>query len=132
MGGGPASRAPSIVDRSCCGQRHGVRLAARPYALSVIVVFRTGSVLHHLPELTAVLLAENLRAYPFAEGSKAVADKIELYLVGESTEPIELDDISERLAVREMLDRLFAVPAHADDPVLREFFDCLRIEPLRR
>jgi hypothetical protein len=98
----------------------------------VVVVFRTGSVLHHVSEEFAELLATRLRAYPFAEGSKAVADKIERRLVEESTEPIELDDGSERMAVREMLDRFFAVPAHASDPVLREFFECLSLEPRGR
>lgn len=81
------------------------------------VVFRTGSVLHHLPESTAILLAENLRAWP-----------LERFLVGETTAPIVLEG-SERVAVREALEVLMAGPH--DSPMLRKLFESLGVEPRR-
>jgi len=83
-------------------------------------------------EEIAVLLANNLRAWPDDDdASRAVADKIEQFLVDEPTEPIELDDLAERRVVREMLDRLMTVPERANDPALRQFFDSLAPEPRR-
>jgi hypothetical protein len=75
----------------------------------VDVEFRTGSIPHRLSEETATLLAENLRAVPLEEGSRPAADKIERYLVGETTEPVEFAD-DERVAVREALDVLMTGP----------------------
>jgi len=85
----------------------------------------TGSVYHRLPEQLAVRLAENLRAWPIEEGSRSVADKIELFLVGETLEPIDLsENPDERRAVRQMLDVLMAVPEN-NTPEMREFLNAL-------
>ncbi len=93
------------------------------------VLFQTGSVLHHLPESTAVLLANNLRAWPIGEGSRPAADKIELFLVEETAEPIEFEGLDERLAVRQAVDVLMAGPR--DSPALHQLFECLGEEPRR-
>jgi len=45
-----------------------------------------------------------------------------------ASEPIDLDDLNERLLVREMLDLLMANPKFANDPAVREFFDNIGIE----
>jgi hypothetical protein len=95
----------------------------------VDVLFQTGSVLHHLPQSTAVLLANNLRAWPIREGSRAAADKIELFLVEETAEPIEFEDLDERRGVREAVDVLMAGPR--DSPALQRLFECLGEEPPR-
>ena len=97
--------------------------------MTVDVLFQTGSVLHHLPESTAVLLANNLRAWPIGEGSRAAADKIELFLVEETAEPLEFEALDERRAVREAVDALMAGPR--DSPALHRLFECLGDEPPR-
>jgi len=99
------------------------------HPVTVDVLFQTGSVLHHLPESTAVLLANNLRAWPIVEGSRAAADKIELFLVDDTAEPIEFQDLDERRAVREAVDVLIAGPR--DSPALHQLFECLGEEPPR-
>lgn len=109
---------------------HGVHAAARPYSSIVEVLFRTGAITHRLPEPTATLLAENLWAWPVEEGSRPVARKIERFLGGAATEPIDLDDLGERLALREALDVVMAGPH--DSPALRELFDCVSSEPRPR
>jgi hypothetical protein len=96
----------------------------------VEVLFRTGELVHRLPEPVAVLLAENLRAWPLEEDvSRSAADRIELYLVGETTEPIEFEG-PERSTVRQALDVLAAGPHNS--PALHELWECLGIEPRRR
>jgi hypothetical protein len=89
----------------------------------VDVLFRTGSQLHRLPESTAVLLANNLRAWRFeGDASRSAADKIECVLVGETTAAIKLEG-DERRAVREDLDVLMA-GSHGS-PAMRELLECL-------
>lgn len=96
----------------------------------VDVLFRTGTIIHRLPYTTAELLANNLRAWP-VEGdvSRSAADKIERFLVDETTGPIEFER-SERSTVREALDVLAAGPH--DSPALRELIVCLGNEPRPR
>jgi hypothetical protein len=84
----------------------------------VDVLFRTGSVVHSLPEPAATLLAENLRANPIeGDVSRTAADRIERFLVGETREPIQFAD-DERVAVQEVLEVIMAGPY--DSPTLRE------------
>jgi hypothetical protein len=89
------------------------------------VLFRTGSRAHRLPEPAAVLLAENLRAVAKeGDASRSAADRIERFLVGETSEPVEFAD-GERVAVRDALD---AQMVGDRSPALRELFDGLPLE----
>ena len=85
------------------------------------VVFRTGSGLRRLPTEIAEHLANNLRAFPFEEGSRAAADKVELFLVGETVDAIKLET-NERGAVCKGLDNLMSVP---QPPAVRDLFKAL-------
>jgi Arc/MetJ family transcription regulator len=91
------------------------------------VAFSTGSGLRRLPIETAELLANTLRAFPFEEGSREAADKIERFLVGESVDAIELDT-DERRAVYEALDNLMSVPQPA---AMRDLFKALDADARR-
>jgi hypothetical protein len=92
------------------------------------VLFQTGSVVHRLPEAAAVLLAENLRAWPIdGDVSRSAADKIERFLTEEATHPVAFVD-DERVTVRKALEVLMAGPY--DSPELREFSKYLGIDKI--
>jgi hypothetical protein len=87
------------------------------------VVFRTGSGLRRIPTELAEVLAFNLRAFPHEEGSRSAADKLELFLVGESVNAIHLT-IDEKSAVCHALDHM----ALEREPALRQLFDALNTD----
>lgn len=82
------------------------------------VEIEAGGKIHRVVEDAAVLLAENLRAFPkYEEDSVAAADRIEDALVGRTSQPLVFSG-TERVAMLEAVDMLgsgpFASPEMVD------------------